>query len=142
MKSIKTILKIFIDETKNGIIKQFFKFSFVGVLNTVVTFVFILFFYLVLKVNYFISNVVGYVAGFINSFVFNKIWTFNKKNKEGVLKESFLFILVFGISYLVQLFILKVCLSVFLFSLVTSQIIAMFGYTAVNFLGNKFITFK
>ncbi len=122
-----------------NLFKQAVKFGLVGVLNTALTLFIIWLLYSVFKTNYYTANAIGYLAGFTNSFVLNKIWTF--ESKGNVFTESLLFIFVFFLSYGVQVFVLWFCMSKLNFSVVVSQGIAMCGYTGVNFLGNKFITF-
>ena len=121
------------------IAKQALKFGAVGILNTVLTLFIIWLLYSVFNANYYVANAIGYIAGFTNSFILNKIWTF--ESKGNVFLESLLFIFVFLISYGVQVVVLWICMSKLNLSVVVSQGIAMCGYTAVNFLGNKFITF-
>lgn len=122
------------------IIKQFVKYGLVGVINTIITISIIYIFMKLLNVSYIISNVVGYLFGFINSFVLNKIWTF--KSKKSIEKERFFFILIFVICYSIQLVFLVILKEKLLIKSEYAQIIAMGFYTVLNFVGNKYITFK
>ena len=121
-------------------IQQFVKYGLVGVLNTIITISVIFIFMKLLNVSYIISNIVGYLFGFINSFFLNKIWTF--KSKKSIGRESFFFILIFVICYFIQLVFLIILKEKLLVKPEYAQIIAMGFYTIINFLGNKFITFK
>ncbi len=121
-------------------IKQFIKYGLVGVSNTLITLSIIFVFMKLLNVPYIPSNAVGYLFGFINSFFLNKIWTF--KSKESIGKESFFFILIFIICYSIQLVFLIILKEIILVKPEFAQIIAMGFYTVMNFLGNKYITFK
>ena len=138
-------------EAAAGII-QFIKFCFVGVLNTLITLVSIDIFSDKLGMPYELANFLGFVLGFINSFVLNKIWTF--KSRENILRESLSFIGAFGISYGIQFLVLKLALIIlsgtfyleitdsFTFTLKYAQIIALGFYTVTNFLLNKFVSFR
>ncbi|HPO50009.1 MAG TPA: GtrA family protein [Spirochaetota bacterium] len=137
---LKKILKIKENILNPKTFFQAFKFGLVGVLNTAVCFVVIFFCLKILKFTYVVSNVLGYMFGFINSFVFNKIWTF--KSRKNPLKESLFFILVFIISYLIQLGFLVFFKKVCGFGVEISQIISMVIYTFFGFIGNKLITFR
>ena len=75
--------RVFKKVYENPFLKEFFihgfKFSLVGILNTLVGFLsFHLFFYL-FGWDYRFSNVLSYILGVINSFFFNKFWTFKSK---------------------------------------------------------------
>ena len=121
-------------------IKQFIKYGLVGVLNTLITLSIIFVFMKLLNVSYILSNAVGYLFGFINSFILNKIWTF--KSKKSIGRESFFFVLIFVICYLLQLALLVILKEKLQIKPEYAQIIAMGFYTVINFLGNKYITFK
>ena len=121
-------------------IKQLAKFGIVGVTNTIVTLGTIYLLYTFTPFHYYITNGIGYILGFLNSFILNKLWTFKAR---GVLyRELFLFIIVFLVSYGVQLCVLHV-LKVFLeLNLVVAQILAMVFYTFTNYIGNRLFTFR
>jgi len=120
--------------------REFVRFCIVGVINTSITLSVIFVLMNLLNVDYKISNVIGYILGFINSFILNKFWTF--KSQKNIFKESFLFILVFVISYLVNFIILIVLVE----NLYVNKNFALLGgmicYTFVNYSLNKIITFK
>lgn len=88
MEKLKHLLEVFD-------LRKFIKFGLIGVLNTLVDFV--VFFLLnkfvigngptlvllgvTVVAGPFISNAISYVISNINSFVWNKFWTFQKKDK-------------------------------------------------------------
>lgn len=131
---------------------QFIKFCSVGVLNTLITLLAIDIFGDKLGLPYDIANLIGYVLGFINSFILNKLWTF--KSRKNPFREGLFFIAAFVISYGIQFGILKLTLMIipgtlylpitdtFKFTLKYAQIIALAFYTASNFLLNKYISFR
>ncbi|GIX41674.1 MAG: polysaccharide biosynthesis protein GtrA [Leptospiraceae bacterium] len=120
--------------------KQFVKFGIVGIINTIITLSIIFILSNYYDVHYIISNAIGYIAGFINSFIMNKFWTF--KSKGNVFKESIWFIIVFLISYGIQLIVLYYLHGILNYNENLSQILSMIVYTVVNFLLNKFLTFR
>ena len=102
-----------------------------------------------------ISNITGFIAGLINSFFWNRKWTFQSKNRWE--KEFIKFITAFLICYIPQLFLvnfLNTALSGpdFLFTIgnytfnisiaYICQLIGIVFYTSINFLLNKYYTFK
>jgi len=121
-------------------ITQFLKFSFVGVLNTIITLLTIWVFVSIFSTSHYMANVVGYVFGVLNSYFLNKIWTFSHKSKTGV---TFIkFIGVFGFTYLIQFSVLSLLLNFSKIDPFVCQILAMITYTFLNFVINKKFTFK
>jgi len=121
-------------------ITQFLKFSFVGVLNTIITLLTIWVFVSIFSTSHYVANVVGYVFGVLNSYFLNKIWTFSHKSKTGV---TFIkFIGVFGFTYLIQFSVLSLLLNFSKIDPFVCQILAMITYTILNFVINKKFTFK
>ena len=130
-------------KSKNNIsisVRQFVKFGLVGILNTIITISIIFVFMKLLNISYIISNVVGYLFGFINSFILNKIWTFASKKSIG--RESFLFVVIFVVCYSLQLILLIILKEKLQIKPEYAQIISIIFYSILNFTGNKFITFR
>ena len=122
-------------------IKQAIKYGVVGVINTLITAVVIWVMMKLLGCSDVVSNVVGYIAGVLNSFIWNKKWTF--KSTEKWIGSAIRFGVVFGICYLLQLGLLVFVLNPYLaIDPYYNQLIAMAFYTAINFVMNKFYTFK
>ena len=122
-------------------IKQAIKYGVVGVINTLITAVVIWIMMKLLGCSDVVSNVVGYIAGVLNSFIWNKKWTF--KSTEKWMGSAIRFGIVFGICYLLQLGLLVFVLNPYLaIDPYYNQLIAMAFYTAINFVMNKFYTFK
>ena len=122
-------------------IKQAIKYGVVGVINTLITAVVIWVMMKLLGCSDVVSNVVGYIAGVLNSFIWNKKWTF--KSTEKWMGSAIRFGIVFGICYLLQLGLLVFVLNPYLaIDPYYNQLIAMAFYTAINFVMNKFYTFK
>lgn len=137
----KLIQKIIHSEEKIWLfIRHAFKFGIVGVLNTIVCLGTILLLQNVFSVYYVIANIVGYPLGLINSFIWNKLWTF--KSKKFVKKEILLFLLIALISYAIQFSVLRYVVEILKVNENWAQVISALFYTIPNFLGNKFITFK
>ena len=121
-------------------ITQFLKFSFVGVLNTLITLLTIWVCVNIFSTSHYVANVVGYIIGVMNSYFLNKFWTFNNISKFGVTFAKF--VGVFGISYLIQFGVLAFLLHYTHFEPFVCQLFSMAVYTIINFILNKTITFK
>ena len=121
-------------------IKESVKFGIVGVLNTLVTLAVIFLLSKVFHFYYLLANWVGYIFGFTNSFIFNKLWTF--KSKGDFRREAFFFVLIFIICYIIQAIFLVFFKESLKISADLSQILSMIIYTICGFLGNKIFTFR
>ena len=140
------------------IILQAVKFGIVGVVNTLITLAIIWFMTKRMGCSEALSNFVGYFIGLLNSFFLNRIWTFGSRGN--LLGGAVRFFIVFAVCYLLQfgvlLYLNRTCpdnpplysilepvLRVLkIDALFYIQIIAMVVYTALNFLFNKYFTFK
>lgn len=142
-----------ISEKTKPHLAQFIKYACVGVLNTIVTLVVILVCKSVLGVNPLVSNAVGYVAGVINSFLWNKNWVF--RSSGSYTPEAIRFIVGFLICYGLQLFVVwflsyETRLSVFEYNIFgfvlsgygVSTLIGNVVYTLSNYTYNKLVTFR
>lgn len=119
---------------------QFLKFSFVGVINTLITLLTIWVFVNVFSTSHYVGNAVGYIVGVMNSYFLNKFWTFNNKSKMCVTFVKF--ICVFLITYFFQFSVLSILLNFSRIEPFVCQILAMTTYTILNFIINKVFTFK
>lgn len=132
---------------------QFIKYGMVGVLNTLVTLGVIFICKTFLGWNLYLSNALGYIAGVINSFIWNKTWVF--RSNKGVIGEATKFLIGFGVCYLLQL------LAVYALTewsqlgdmewTIGGFVIGGYGvatlignvvYTLANFIYNRLITFN
>jgi putative flippase GtrA len=125
-------------ETK--ILKQAVKYGVVGVGNTLLSLFIIWIMMKVLGYSGIVSNVAGYAAGVLNSFIWNKQWTF--KSSDAWAGSAIRFGIVFGVCYLLQLGILIHLNANLSIDPYYNQVIAMVFYTVANFLMNKYFTFK
>lgn len=121
-------------------VKQAIKYGIVGISNTAITAVVIWVMMKMLGCSDVTSNVVGYVAGVINSFIWNKQWTFH--SSSGWTSSAVRFGVVFGVCYLMQLGVLMYLNANLSIDPYYNQLLAMAFYTVINFIMNKFYTFK
>ena len=119
---------------------QFIKFGIVGVSNTLLTAISIWFLLKEFHCSDYFSNFTGYIIGLLNSFIWNRKWTFESKTKVSV--TVFKFIVTFVISYLFQLGNLYLLLHFTLIDPYYCQILSIVVYTLINFILNKYYTFK
>jgi len=116
------------------------RFAIVGVLNGIIGLGTIYAAYNIFHINYKLSNILGYTLGLINSFILNKKWTF--KSKRDPRLEILLFLVMFGVSYTLNLVSVIFCVERLKLNPNIAQIVGIFFYTTSNFFGNKLITFR
>ncbi len=122
-------------------VRQAIKYGIVGVGNTLITALVIWILMKGLGCSDVLSNSVGYAAGVLNSFLWNRKWTF--RSDAGWMSSGFRFLVAFGICYLLQLALLVYVLNRYLpIDPYYNQLLAMVFYTAINFVMNKYYTFK
>ncbi len=132
---------------------QIIRYGAVGVMNTLLTLLIIYILKSLLDVNLWVSNAVGYVAGFINSFIWNKLWVF--RSHRHFLKESLMFgmgfIICYGLQFIATwILTYKTFLNTFeleagSFTISGYGIATLLGmviYTAANFIYNRLVTFR
>jgi putative flippase GtrA len=119
---------------------QFIKFGIVGVSNTLLTAGVIWILMKVFHCSDYVSNFIGYIIGLTNSFIWNRKWTFESKTKVSV--TVFKFIVTFAISYAVQLGNLYALLHLTHIDPYYCQLLSIVVYTLINFILNKYYTFK
>ena len=139
--------------THRTTVLQFVRYALVGVINTMVTLVVILICKSLLGINPWVSNAAGYVAGFVNSFVLNKLWVFNSHNKvmHEALKFFGGFLICYGLQFIVTFLITDYTVlgdmewkirNFTLSGYGVATLIGMIAYTLANFVYNRMVTFK
>lgn len=139
--------------TTNPAVRQFLKFIVVGVMNSLVTLIAIFVCKSLLGINIWVSNAIGYVAGVINSFLWNKQWVF--KSSNGACREAIKFAVGFLLCYGLQLLCAWFLTERMYLGMMEWQLWGMtftgyalatvFGmciYTISNFIYNRIVTFK
>lgn len=138
---------------RNTSLIQFVKYACVGVLNTLVTLCVIFICKVLLGVNPLVSNAIGYVAGVVNSFLWNKNWVFETSGHYAREAVRFLagFLICYGLQFLtVWLLSYKTSLkefemTIFAFTLSGYGLATLVGnvvYTLTNYAYNKIVTFR
>ena len=142
-------------EAKKTIV-QLFKYGVIGVMNTLITAVS---FYLLntwLGVPYGPANIIGYVLGVINSFIWNRNWVF--MNKKNLKRQALLFGCGFIVCWILQGGVSLLLLEGFGWKHLPVDtipflprekagqnivmIISMVVYTIANYVYNRTVTFK
>ena len=132
---------------------QLVKYLLVGVMNTIITLAVIFVCKIYLGINPYVSNALGYLAGLINSFMWNRKWVFRSNGKMS--REALHFLCGFMVCYSVQFGVVWLLNQSWFgstrYMLPFGIIITGYGvatllgnvcYTLTNFIYNRVITFK
>lgn len=114
------------------------RYGAVGILNTLVT---IATYFLLRRVGVGpdMANFLSYLAGILNSYVFNRLWVFRSRENR-YLREGAVFFLGAALCWALQWVafrLLLLCLSER-----AAYLIGMCVYPGLNYLYNRLVTFK
>lgn len=122
--------------------RRLFKFGIVGVLNTLVDFVS----FTILNtigINYILCQVVGYSIGTLNSYVFNKNWTFKRvESNKKIHEEVIQFIIVNIFSLVITELGLILLVNNFKFNIYIAKACVIILAQIVNYFSYKLLVFK
>lgn len=132
---------------------QLAKYAIIGGMNTVITLIVIWVCTKLIGINFYVSNIIGYIAGLINSFIWNKTWVFHSHDKK-LYHEMTLFLVGFLLCYGIQIFTVW---AVMLLNPLTKEAVfdispddftksvatlaGMVVYTLANYIYNRSVTF-
>lgn len=122
-------------------LKQAIKYGIVGISNTLITMLVIWLMMKVLDCREGLSNLTGYVAGLLNSFIWNKQWTF-KESSSGWGRSAWRFAVAFVVCYVLQYGLILLLNENLSIDHYYNHLIGMVFYTVLNFVINKFYTFN
>ncbi|MBO5930426.1 MAG: GtrA family protein [Clostridia bacterium] len=126
--------------------KTTYKFMLVGIINTIVGTGVMFLLYNLAGVNYWISSASNYIVGSIVSYILNKYFTFN--NKEKSLWQMIKFVVNISVCYLLAYGIAKPMVAFILSPLsVTAKdniamLVGMGLFVILNYMGQRFFVFK
>lgn len=122
----------------NLFLQQFSRFIFIGLFNTLLGYGTFLIF--LDYSSYIVSLIAAHVVGVLNSFIWNKYWTFRS---VGLKRDEFIkFNIVYVIYFLINVAILTFLINDLNFSPQIGQLIALPILTFVSFAGQKYWSFK
>jgi len=122
--------------------REFLKFAIVGIINTLIHLFLLYILVEYFSIYYILASFIAFVFAVTNSFIMNTVWTFKEKIR---IKPGFRyckFFVISAIAALVNLSLLYIITEFFGIWYILSQIIATGFSLIVNFIGNKFWTYK
>ena len=129
--------------------KQLSKFTIVGLANTVIDFALFFVFYNIFGFYYTLAHVGAFFIAWVNSFIFNAVWTFRNLKRDQLVKQvmSFFVVGIIGlgfstltiqfVGYGVSLYLENQSIAIY-----GAKILAMFVSFAWNYLGSALFVFK
>ena len=113
--------------------------AIVGVSNLLISLItyYVLIFF---SINYQIANIVGFITGTINGYIWNRLWVF--KNKEQDMLSIVRFYLTYLATWLLSAVLLYAWIEIFNISNIIAPIINVVITTPINYILNKTWVFK
>lgn len=118
---------------------QFIKFSIVGLSNTVISLA-VYYALLWLGSNYFIANTIAWIVSVFNAFYWNNKYVF--KNGNSYIKALIRTYMSYGVSFILGSSILVILIEYFGVSEKLAPILVLVITIPLNFLMNKYWTFR
>jgi putative flippase GtrA len=120
---------------------QFIKFSLVGVLNTAIHYGVFYSLYEFVGLYYVLASGIGFCLAVTNSYFCNKFWTFKRRGSD-VRREFMKFFIVNCLTLSINLGSMAILVELFAMHPPVAQLVTIGITLVINFLGNKFWTFK
>ena len=126
--------------TRSQAMKELLRYLLVGGLNTVFGYSIIFVLMYLLSWSPQASNIAGYGAGFVFSYILHRIITFRSRNSK--FPELARYLVVFGISFISNYSVLELSLRKLMLDPYVSQVVAGCIYILVSYGLNKMIVFR
>ena len=118
---------------------KFVKYLKFGVINTLSSLI-IIYVLLYMQFDPYLSNLIGYMYGVVQSFFLNKLYVFSASKVTSTHLVNFIF--GFVLAYALNLIVLWLFINVFLINIYFAQFLCMGLYAVVFFLYLKFQVFN
>jgi putative flippase GtrA len=86
---------------------HFLKYSFVGTLNAVFTFLFYFVLLKVIRLHYLVSFSIAWLSGVLLTYIINFLWVFKPEQKLVFKSRLLKYFIIYITSYLLNMFLLK-----------------------------------
>lgn len=118
------------------------KYVFSGGMAATVNLFFLYFLTDIIGIWYLTSSVIAFILSFFTSFFLQKFWTFRDGSLKHIKKQFFIYIIMGAANFFSGPALLFVFVEFFHIWYLFGQIFVMGGLAILNYLINKFITFK
>jgi putative flippase GtrA len=117
------------------------RFGAVGVLNTAVDAAVFTLLYAWAGAPYAAAQTAAYGAGALNSYIWNKRWTFKSRSRANA-REWLSFLLVNGLSYGISIAVLAAAYEALGLPMGWSKALSIASSVAFNYIGSRFWVFR
>lgn len=123
-------------------VRQFIKFSIVGVGNTLIDFGFYIIATRLFEWHYLAANTFSWLCAVCFSFTMNKFWTFRAGGSGAAVRQYAKFVVVSVISLLISIGLLHLFVDSFHIHDIVAKLLTIGVVVFWNFFMNKFWTFS
>jgi len=123
-------------------IKLFLKYGIVGAIGTLINLLILFSLTELVGLYYIISEILAYTIVLVNNFIMNKMFTFQEEFRENFLKKFSQYSVISIAALILNLIILFWLVEYLFIWYIFAEIIAMICSFLLNFIGNRFWTFK
>lgn len=117
------------------------RFVLVGISNTIVGLSVTYVSWRFLGFGHWWANAAGYLVGFLWSFTFNRLWSFDARDAGHPAAQFWRFTLVCAVSYGVNVIVLSLVRQAMGDDSFVPFLVAMVAYSIVNYLGSRLFVF-
>ncbi len=122
--------------------KQYFQFITVGGIGVILNLALLFLFTEFIGMYYILSESLAFFIATVNNFILNKVWTFKENLKNDPFKKLIQYLGISMIGVTINLSVLFLLVEFFSIWYMIAEIFATAASSVVNYLGNKFWTFK
>lgn len=122
------------------LISKFIKFGVVGCSGMIIDFGLTYLCKEIIRINKYLSNIIGFVVAATSNYFFNRIWTFESDNKE-IGTQYIQFMIVSAIGLCINSLVLYLLNEKLRWNFYFSKLIAIGVTTIWNFFANLLFTF-
>ena len=122
--------------------KEFVKFAFVGVINTLINMGVLYILVNYFSVYYMVAAILAFLVAVTNSFIMNTLWTFKSDIADKTHSKLSKFFLISTIAALFNLLFLYIFTEFLGIWYMLSQLFAIVLTLLINFIGNKLWTYR
>ena len=136
------MIKIISNILSKPFLKDLIKFAIVGTIGTVINISILYLLTEFFNLYYIFSEIIAFIVSVLNNYILNKLWTFQEKIQEKIIRKYFKFSLVCLVSLLLNITVLFILVEYFYIWYIMAEIIAIFCAFLINFSGSRLWTFK
>lgn len=137
VKKALKLLHIEVSEKTENLFVQIFKFAIVGVVATVIDFLFLYIFKEFFKLNTIVSNTLSFLISVIYNYIASVKWVFDVNKKKDAKKQFVIFMIFSALGLLLNDLIMFLCVDKLNIYYMLAKVIATMVVMVFNFVTRK-----